>query len=411
MTFPTANILVQEGNKTSKGSGRSFSLGLVALVLVRWIVVIMMIKGFPALESHDGFYFHHGGDQDYYFEYGEVLAQGSFDRYFAVNLGQPALMAIAIRIFNATTFTEILPTIVAINGFLFGGLSVILVGRLSERLSGSCRAGYIAAGLWALMPWIMWIGFLPHPNRLWLQSPYVPGVAWLQGIPDGPAVFFALLALHMLVVWIDVPRPSWLVASGAALGVMLLFRFQLVFIVALAILVVILERRMRASIGLVVIVALAYLPQVIYNRVSSTLAGISNVIAWLPGYLYSGFIDPVSNEIYWRNPEFNILLFVPGHTEVQWFSTPALWIVCAVIIAFAVERRMPVITSRVGWSRAIVALAAPWAAIGMPMLSPIFLENVFRFSLPAIPFLALLAGLCVDVLWGNVRRMRTEGSA
>ena len=63
-------------------------LGLVALVLVRWIVVIMMIKGFPALESHDGFYFHHGGDQDYYFEYGEVLAQGSFDRYFAVNLGQ-----------------------------------------------------------------------------------------------------------------------------------------------------------------------------------------------------------------------------------------------------------------------------------------------------------------------------------
>ena len=399
---------------TARGYSWEVDRVLIAWAAVRCIVVILLILGFPSLESHDGFYFHHGGDQDYYFEYGRVLAYGNFDRYFAVNLGQPAIMAIAIRIFKPVSFSEILPVLVIVNGLLFGGMSVIVLGRLTHLLSGSARAGYIAAGLWAVMPWVMWIGFLPHPRREALQAPYVPGVAWLQGIPDGPAVFFALLALYLLVRWLDVPKLSWLIVSGTALGVMLLFRFQLVFILALAIMVTLIERRIRSSIGLAVVVALAYLPQVIYNRVSSTLSGIPNVIPWLPGYLYSGFMDPVSNEIYWKNPDLNFLLFVPGCSgcnspQVQWPTTPLVWIVGAGFLLGAAWG-VRAIFRRMGSGRAMIALAAPWAAIGVPMLSPIFLENVYRFSLPALPFLTLLSGVCGDLLWGSVQKWRSEVS-
>ena len=382
---------------------------------MRCIVVILLILGFPALESHDGFYFHHGGDQDYYFEYGRVLAYGNFDRYFAVNLGQPAIMAIAIRIFNPVSFSEILPLLVIVNGFLFGGMSVIVVGRLAHLLSGSARSGYLAAGLWAVMPWVMWMGFSPHPNREALQAPYVPGIAWLQGIPDGPAVFFALLALYLLVRWLDVKKLSWLILSGTALGVMLLFRFQMVFILALAIMIMLLERRIRSSIGLAIVVALAYLPQVIYNRVSSTLSGIPNVISWLPGYLYSGFMDPVSNEIYWKNPDLNVLLFVPGCSgcnspEVQWLTTPLVWIIGAGVLLGVTICGVPAIFRRLGSGRTMIVLVAPLAAIGGPMLSPIFMENVYRFSMPALPFLTILSGVCGDLLWGSVQKWWSEVS-
>ena len=48
------------------------------LALLRMAIVALLIVGFPQLESHDGWYFHHGGDQNYYFDFGLVLAQGTY---------------------------------------------------------------------------------------------------------------------------------------------------------------------------------------------------------------------------------------------------------------------------------------------------------------------------------------------
>ena len=71
------------------------------LALLRMAIVALLILGFPQLESHDGWYFHHGGDQNYYFDYGLVLAEGTFEQYFSVNLGLPAIMALIIRLFGS----------------------------------------------------------------------------------------------------------------------------------------------------------------------------------------------------------------------------------------------------------------------------------------------------------------------
>ncbi|HJL69794.1 MAG TPA: hypothetical protein QGI30_02910, partial [Anaerolineales bacterium] len=131
----------------------------LGFALLRLLIVLLLIVGFPPLESHDGWYFHHGGDQNYYFDYGDVLARGTFARYFSVNLGMPALMALAIRVTGASTFSALLPLVVLLNGFLLGGLSVLVVGRLAARLTRHERCGYLAGGLWALMPWLLWLLF------------------------------------------------------------------------------------------------------------------------------------------------------------------------------------------------------------------------------------------------------------
>ena len=100
------------------------------LALLRMAIVALLILGFPQLESHDGWYFHHGGDQNYYFDFGLVLAEGTFEQYFSVNLGLSAIMALIIRLFGSLTFSDLLPHIVLIHGFLFGGMSVIVIGKL-----------------------------------------------------------------------------------------------------------------------------------------------------------------------------------------------------------------------------------------------------------------------------------------
>ena len=49
-------------------------------------------------------------------------------------------------------FSDLLPHMVLLNGFLFGGLSVIVIGRLTARLLYNEDSGYIAALMWAIMP-------------------------------------------------------------------------------------------------------------------------------------------------------------------------------------------------------------------------------------------------------------------
>ena len=87
------------------------------LALLRVTIVSLLIIGFPQLESHDLWYFHHGGDQNYYFDFGLVLARGTYDQYFSVNLGLPAIMAIIIRLLDYSTFSDLLPHMVLLNGF------------------------------------------------------------------------------------------------------------------------------------------------------------------------------------------------------------------------------------------------------------------------------------------------------
>jgi len=365
----------------------------IGFALLRQLIVVLLIVGFPPLESHDGWYFHHGGDQNYYFDYGDVLARGTFARYFSVNLGTPALMALAIRVTGASTFSALLPLVVLLNGFLLGGLSVLVVGRLAARLTRRERCGYLAAGLWALMPWLLWLLFWPHPRADWLRMPYVPGVAWLQGGPDGPGVFFALLGAYFLALSLDSSQLRWPLLSGAAFGVMLLFRVHFAAFILLGALALGLRRRGWHAVLFSIAAAALYLPQVLYNRLASLVLGTPGYNPWLPGYLYFGVLDVMAETAYYaENHEMNIVAFSYLVDAAQaLLGRGALIAVVVVVAGLLAVWGFYLAVRSIGWARAVVLFGAAPAAIGVLLFSPIFIENAYRFSLPAAPFLLVLA--------------------
>ncbi len=364
----------------------------LGLALLRLLIVVLMIIGFPPLESHDGWYFHHGGDQKYYFDYGEVLAWGTFTQYFAVNLGMPALMALGIRVSGASTFADLLPLVVLTNGFLLGGLSVILVGRLAAQLTRCERSGYLAAVLWTLIPWLLWLLFWLHPRSELLRMAYVPGLAWLQGSPDGPGVFFALLGAYFLTLSLDSGHLRWPLLSGAAFGVMMLYRPHFAAFLFLGVLVLVLHRRGWHVALFSICAAALYLPQVLYNRLASLELGTPGYNPWLPGYLYFGVLDVMAETAYYGdNPSMNMVAFrylVDAARVFLWRG--ALMAVVAVLVGCLSAWGFWRAGRSLGWDRAVLLFGAGPAAVGVLLLSPIFAENVYRFSLPAAPFLVVI---------------------
>ena len=52
-----------------------------------------------------------------------------------------------------------------------------------------------------------------------------------------------------------------------------------------------------------------------------------------------------------------------------------------------------------GGSRALLLLGAVPGCIGITLFTAIYRENVFRFTLPALPIFSVLAGWGISVLW------------
>ena len=367
--------------------------GFAAFAGLRLLIAALLVLEVPRLESHDRFYFHHGGDQDYYFEYALVLLRGSYARMFSVNLGQPAMLAAFSWLLQGLVFEDVLTIAVLVNGFLLAGLSVILVGRLALEITGDRLAATVAAAVWAGMPWLLWLAFGLHPNAVQLRMPYVPGAAWLHTIADGPALFFSLLGMYYCARVLRQPRIALAVLAGIAFGVSFLFRFQFVMLLPLALLVLFISRHWLAGFATAASAALAYVPQVAYNRLASMQAGMPGVIPWLPGYVYFGLIDPVSAQVYWLNPKLNIFIdmFNGGAGLLVGIGVLLAGVLLAVLAAASVRA--------LGGSRALLLLGAVPGCIGITLFTAIYRENVFRFTLPALPIFSVLAGWGISVLW------------
>lgn len=374
------------------------------LALLRVTIVSLLIIGFPQLESHDLWYFHHGGDQNYYFDFGLVLARGTYEQYFSVNLGLPAIMAIIIRLLDYSTFSDLLPHMVLLNGFLFGGLSVIIVGRLAARLLHSEDSGYMAALIWAIMPWLIWLVLWPHPQAAWMRMPYVPGVAWLQGIPDGPGVFFALVSIYFLVQCVGSRDIKWVILTAIATGVMLLFRVHFATLLILGLLVIGMQRRWWDLILLLAVAATVYIPQIVYNRLASLHIGTPGYNPWLPGYLYFGLIDVMADTAYYfDNSVFNVvsLNYLVNTMQILLSSNFLLLLVMAFVLCIYVWG-FYMTGQLLGWVRSTILFGAPPASIGVLSFSSILVDNAYRFVLPAIPFLVVLVAWGITVI---VRRI------
>jgi len=113
----------------------------------------------------------------------------------------------------------------------------------------------------------------------------------------------------------------------------------------------------------------------------------------LPGYVYFGLIDPVSAQVYWLNPKLNIFIdmFNGGAGLLVGIGVVLAGVLLAVLAAASVRA--------LGGSRALLLLGAVPGCIGITLFTAIYWENVFRFTLPALPIFSVLAGWGISVLW------------
>ena len=401
MTLPTPPTL-----KSQRWLLTPLDHGLLLLIALRLVITVLMIfLNLPPLQSHIGFYFHHGGDQDYYFEYGQVLLSGQFDKWFAVNLGQPAIMAFGVLLFGGRTFTDLLTYLVIVNAWIFGLLGVWLVGRLAYLFTDNIPASWLAAGLWAIMPWIVWVAVLPHPEHVWLQAPYAPASAWLNGLPDGPATFFALLCLYFLLRarQPDTNPAIFALLSGLSLGVSLLFKAHLLSILPLVAGFLFIDwlfhRRDPTGprallIGLWVWrgVVLGYLPQVLYNWLARTWDAM---IPWLPGYLYFGVLNSKTNEINADLSPVSLAALADNLLAVLNRGGGLLWVAAAIGAVAGLAALWWVARLR-GWPLALLLFGAIPGTIGVNLVSAYFMDDPIRFSLPGFP-MTLVLGCYVAV--------------
>ena len=183
------------------------------------------------------------------------------------------------------------------------------------------------------------------------------------------------------------------VLAGIAFGVSLLFRIQFVILLLVALLALAVSRRWLAGCAAAACAALAYVPQVAYNRLASMQAGMPGVIPWLPGYVYFGLIDPVSAEVYWSNSNFNVFVLAP-------YAGAGIWMGGVVLLALALLAVLAAASGRaLGASRALLLLGGIPGSIGITLFTAIYWQNVFRFTLPAIPVFAVLVGWGASILW------------
>ncbi len=384
---------------------------LAGLALARWMQVLLLIFEIPPLWSHLGWYFHHGGDQKYYFEFAQKLAAGQFDKMFAVQVGFPAVLALGIRLTGAQTFEALLPYVVILMGFILGAASVFLVGRSTYSLLGSEALAIGSAALWAFAPWWLWLLLGLHPSEAQMRGPYVPMVAWLQAIPDGITTFVLLLSFYYCV---RVMRATnrwraglWALPLALAAGLVLLLRVQQVTALVLLLAVLLVEKRWFAAVLLLLGIVGLYQLQVYYmHRYAVLNESTSWLLTWLPPNFYFGTVSIQTNQINW-----NLLPIVMDFGAIPtflWQKIRQAWMLLplGLVAIFPLLLWLAVSWRQLGKGVTVLLFGMPIAAIGLLLFSPIYLESFYRYSIPAMPFLCILAVWAVQFFWQTVRRWR-----
>ncbi len=383
--------------------------GLLMLGLLRVaLALLFMLNVFP-LDLRYRWYLHHGGDQDIMLALARSIIAGHPERAL-VGIGQPLVMVPWIVLLDPYNYFDIVIPLVLINGFLLAGTSVWLLGRLALKTIGSSRIALAAAAVWSLAPLITYYIFFWHYDPNILRSANVPKIGWLNGLSDGPAAFFMLLAVYLLA---EVRRRgsdvnAWLWAGvGASISLSVLFRVHLSFLAAFLLIYVLIAHGWRALLIVCLCGLIMYVPQAWYNMVvfripiTTGYVSMNDVGAW-----GSTLHRPLSDII-------AALPFHPRHLVELWqrYVVPRPWLAAPVIGgAMGGLAVVLVLWRRQGWSAAALLGGTALAYLGPLATAWPFRDDVIRFSLPALPYLVILtvygAGLLYDV-GGQLRTRST----
>jgi hypothetical protein len=363
--------------------------GLLLLLLLRWIIDAAFLLNVLPLAMRSGWHLHQGGDNAEIFELARSIVIGAPEES-VVGLGQAIVMMPWIALFNAYLYPDIAAPMSLFDGFLLGGLSVLLVGALARTLTRDGRTALGAAAVWAVLPLVAYFGFFWHPHAEILASTTVPKVAWLNGLSDGPTVFILMIATLLLARVMDereIPFGRSL-AVGLLLGLALMWRLQLAPMVAFLLLYVLVAHGWRAFAAALGGALIGYLPQAAYNMSAFGLP-------FTAGYISYG--DIVQYDGTFKRPLSDILLSLPFHpvnplSQVVYFVGRRPWLLVPLIAGLAVGAAVFIALWRErGWRTVALLLGAPLAYQLPIMATDVFREDAIRLSMPLIPGLIIAA--------------------
>lgn len=360
--------------------------GLLALMLARWVLALAFILNLLPLELRDPvyhWYLQHGGDQEQMMSLARSILAGSPEES-VVGLGQALVMLPWIALLHPTRYIEMVAPLVIINGFLLAGLSVLWVGGIARALTNSRAVALGAAAVWAFLPLAAYFGFFWHPEAVTLRSAMVPKVGWLNGLSDGPATFFLLLAVFLLAgVHGAASERNFgrLVGTGAALGVAVTFRVHTAPMAAFLMAYVLVAHGWRGLLAVSGGAALGYLPQAWYNWAVFGLPFTTGYISYGDLLNWGGTL---------QRPLKDILTNLPFHPRylaetLGYFLGRRPWLLIPLVgsLAVLVLATLALWRER-GWRAVALLIGAPLAYVAPLALAFNFREDMVRFLMPCL---------------------------
>jgi hypothetical protein len=386
-------------------SEQTFRRVLIGLVCLRLAMMSLLVLGIPSLIVKDGWYFHHGGDQDMMFDAAQSILAGQ-PKYTYVGAGMPLVMALFIQVFRAETYLDIVVPLVLLNGFLLGSASVVVLAVLARRLTGRRDLALASAALWAVLPYAFYAVFGLHRDAALLRDSYLPLLLWANGLSEAPSLFLYLLGLVLLLAGLDERRGWALAAAGVTFGFAGVIRIHTFAPVGVVFGLLALRRDWRSLALLAGGLLIGYLPQIWYSRgYSGSGIKIPYIQNWLRVEEDGRFYLDIKNTPF--APQFliaNTWGMALRHSELAGVGLAAGAVGLFGFARFWREH---------GWFRALLLFGSPLFVLFFHALTYVFAADPFRFSVPAFPLL-LIAGVysvAAAVEWLRARRFTRPAGA
>jgi hypothetical protein len=393
---------------TSRGAAtaRRAAVGLASIPLWAFLSLLIaaewtVVGSVAAVAQHNGWMYHGGGDQSWYYTSAWVLGHGHIPQS-SVGYGYSFLIAPIARLAGPNLLAG-LPFVVLFNVVVLWPIALLCLYGLAKAIGGRGFA-YAAALVWTVLP-LLAIPYFRQSYHSRYIDVQLPSSLGLTSLADFPSMVFLLVAAYFAVKAIAQRSGPDALVGGAAAGFAAAVKpANLIFLPA-AFAALLAARRSREAqmlaLGLVPAltglaiwkyVGLGYLPAFSSHPaapaseavLSGAALGGLNVHAYLP-------LD-------WSHLRVNIDYI----REFTWSPALLMWIILAGVLALA-RRSAALVVLAVGWLGAYVVLK------GSSLVVTVSGGNFFRYMTPAYPAFFLLCAslpLLVPVLG---RRLAERG--
>lgn len=245
------------------------------LIVIRIVMYIGMIVGYPETYGHRGWYLHHGGDELSYITFAQHLARFELTDSHRT-LGYPLFLVPFIWVFGANGFSDIMIPVTIVQACIVFPCSIVLVLLLAERMTGNRFIALVTAALWTLFPYLLKIFadlgiYLGTSDAEVLQARLIQTQVWMvhqmwaQVLSDPLSCFLNILGIFIFLRSLQVTEKKLVILTGVVSALAFLVRPQEAMLAVICFIMYAGLRRFRDSVIFCLSYGIVLLPQVLYN--------------------------------------------------------------------------------------------------------------------------------------------------